>query len=151
MPSTVQATMKMIFRGIKRYPVFCCLVVASLIGFLLLLAIAAWELKIGLIAFNMGHVHDKANMYYRDGTQRFLTYSGITYFVILILLSFACLKNAFDFVCLMLDRKTSWIFAKMPSVGRYRDKLEKYYVIRIEGKGYVLIKKEERVPILVES
>jgi len=151
MPSKAQATRKMIFYGIKRYPVFCCLVVASLIGFLLSLAIAAWELKIGLIAYSMGHVHDKVNMYYTDGTQHFFLYSGITYFVILILLSFACLKNAFDFVCLMLDRKTSWIFAKMPSVGRCRDKLEKYYVSRIEGKGYVLIKKEDKVQILVES
>ena len=61
-------------------------VVASLIGFLLTLAIAAWELKIGLIAYNMDHVHDKLNMYYNDGTQHLLKYSGIT------LLSFANLK-----------------------------------------------------------
>ena len=151
MAATVGATGKLISRGIKRYPVFCCLVVANLIGFVLTLAIAAWELKIGLIANRMGHVHDKVNMYYNDGTQRFLKHSGIAYFVILTLLSIACLKNVFDFVCLMLDRKTSWIFAKIPPVGRYRDKLEKFYVTRIEGKGYVLIKKEDKVPVLVES
>ena len=152
MAATVKVTGKMISRGIKRYPVFCCLVVASLIGFLLTLAIAAWELNIGLIAYNMSHVHDKKNMYYNDGTQLFLKYSGITYFIILTLLSIASLKNAFDFICLMLDRESSWIFAKLPSVGRYRDKLEKFYVKRIEGKGYALIKKEDKVaPVLVES
>ena len=126
----------------KKYPVHCSLMGGSLICTLLLLTLAAWEMKLCLIASNMDHEGHNFSMYHDNFTTDLLFSSGILFFVLFILLAVACLKNAFDAACLLL-KKDSIVYQKFSCIALYRNTLEEAYINRIIRHGYILKKKEK--------
>ena len=131
-----------------RYPIVCCLMVASLMGSLLTVDIAAWNFQVASMASSLEH--DGESKYFDFKTSNLLIYSGWFFFSILTLLTVFGLKNAFDFACLMMDREDSLIFQKVSCLADYRDKLEVYYINLIVHRGFVLVKKEDQTTIFVD-
>ena len=133
-----------VLKRAKKYPVCCCLLLGSLMGTLLLLTLASWEMELCLKAFNLDHNGHSLSMYHTNFTTDLLFSSGMLLFFLFILLATASLKNAFDMACLLMKKKeTNIIYQKLPCAVTHRNDLEEFHIKSIIPHGYILKKKEK--------